>query len=712
MSAQSHYATCTLCEAMCGIEVRHDGDQILSIKGDKLNPFSQGYLCPKASSLKDLYEDPKRLRQPHQRVNGQWQPVSWETAIDKVVSGLLAVQRAHGDDAVGVYLGNPNAHNMGSLLYGPAFYRALNTRNRFSATSVDQLPHHVVSRLLFGHQLQIPIPDIDHTQCMVILGGNPLASNGSIMSVANVRQRLKAIQQRGGQVIVIDPKRTETAQMASDHLFIRPGADVLLLLSMLCDVFERDLVNPEHLSDYLPEWQSIGDFVAAYPPERTAIHTGVSPDSLRALVDCFCHAPSAVLYGRMGASVQAFGTLNQYLIMLFNMLTGNLDRRGGMMFTQPAADHLSQGGHGAMARHHSRVRQLPSFAGEFPVACLAEEILTPGEGQIRAMVIAAGNPVISTPNADQLSKALSQLDFLVAIDFYLNESNANADIILPPVSPLERDHYDLVFHKLAVRNFATFSPALFSTSEAHKSDWQIYLMLAEKLLVEKYGNADPLKPLQQTTPSGIIDNLLRHGRYANSHELSIDTLKANPHGIDLGPLQPDLPNALFTESNTIELHLQHFFADLKRVEEVFFDTPYEPPHHLWLIGRRHLKSNNSWLHHVDRLVKGNNRCDVQMHPHDAANLGIEQDETVILRSERGEIRLPVDITEDIMPGVVSVPHGWGHDVPETWGGEAFAVSGVNVNRLTDDRAIDALSGNAVLNGVPVTAHKVRAPASS
>ena len=728
---QLHYSTCTLCEAMCGIEVATKGRQILSIKGDKDNPFSQGYSCPKASALKDLYDDPDRLKRPMKKVRLEggesgWEEITWDEAFDLVANNLHSIQQAHGNNAVGVYLGNPNAHNMGSILFGPYFYRALKSHNRYSATSVDQLPHHIVSRRLFGHISQIPIPDIDHTQHFMIIGGNPLASNGSIMTVPNVKKRLKAIQKRDGKVVVIDPKRSETADISCEHHFIRPGSDVLLLLAMLHVLFEKQLHKMDAILPYAEDIKEVENYVKDYSPQKVSEATGISASHITQLVTDFCDADSAVCYGRMGASVQAFGTLTQYLIMLFNMLTGNLDKRGGMMFTQPAADVLPVSGKGSMGGFTSRVRGLPAFAGEYPVACLAEEILTPGEGQIKAMVIGAGNPVVTTPNAEQLDKAFSELDFMVAVDFYVTETSRHADVILPPVTALERDHYDIVFHNFAVRNFATYSEAVVEIDEDQLTDWQIYLSLAERLDALNGKNTAHYAALWDKQPKGVVDDLLKAGlyggkprsadeeafAYSNSaadespvRGLSLETLKAHPHGIDLGPLQPSLPEALFHEDKKIHLDFDYFMSDLDRVNKHFFDVQNQEKS-MVLIGRRHLKTNNSWLHNSPRMVKGNNRCTLQLHPDDGAKCGITDGDEVSVKSRVGRLTIEAEITDAIMPGVVSIPHGWGHNKKGIKLSVASQHPGVNTNILTDDLQVDELSGNAVLNGVPVELEKV------
>ncbi|KXI28993.1 molybdopterin-dependent oxidoreductase [Paraglaciecola hydrolytica] len=704
---RKHFSTCTLCEAMCGIEVTTVERQIISIVGDKQNPFSEGHVCPKAMALKDLYEDPERLKQPIEKTATGWQTISWDEAFDKVAQQLFAIQQQYGKDAVGMYLGNPNAHNMGSILFGPYFYRALKSHNRYSATSVDQLPHHIVSRQLFGHQSQIPIPDIDHTDYFMIIGGNPLASNGSIMTVPHIKRRLKAIQGRGGKVVVIDPKKSETADISSEHHFIKPGSDALLLLAMLNTLFLKDWQKPGILLQHAPDLLAVESYVQDYPAVRVAPLIGMTEQQIEGLVKGFCAASSAVCYGRMGASVQAFGTLTQYLIMLFNMLSGNLDKLGGMMFTQPAADLLPHSGRGSIGQYHSRVRKLPAFAGEYPVSALAEEMTTPGEGQIKAMVIGAGNPVLTTPNGQQLDEAFASLDFVVAVDFYITETTRHANIILPPVTALERDHYDVIFHNFAVRNSTKYSPAIFEPEEDSLTDWQIYLSLAERLDRLNGSETKHYADLWAKEPKGVVDDLLKSSNYQHEEQgLSLQLLLDHPHGIDLGALRPDLPAAIYHVNKQIDLAFDYFMADLPRLEQHFFSGKVQDPNALLLIGRRHLKTNNSWLHNSARMVKGTNnglsRCTAQINPTDARRYEIEDGQMVVVTSRVGQVTLPAEITDKIIAGVISIPHGWGHNKAGSKWSVAEQHAGVSVNDLTDEMVLDELSGNAVLNGVPVT----------
>lgn len=710
-----HYRTCNLCEAMCGIQITVEDDKITSIKGDAEDSFSRGHICPKAIALKDLYEDPDRIRTPMERVNGQWRELTWKEAFDKVASRIQALQAEHGNDSLGVYLGNPNVHNTGSLLMSGGVLRALKTKNKFSATSVDQLPHHIVSWKLFGHQLRIPVPDIDHTDHFLMFGANPLASNGSIMSVADVKQRLKDVRKRG-KLVVVDPRRTATAEQADAHHFIRPGSDVLVLLAMLNVLFAEGLVSTGNLAKHLDFGpMSLAQKFNDFSPERVAPLTGMSAELIRSLVRDFCAAKAPVLYGRLGVSVQEFGTLSQYLIMLFNILTGRLDSVGGLMFTKPAVDVLAQSGRGNMGRFHSRVRGLPEFNGELPVATLAEEISTTGEGQIKGMLLMAGNPVLSTPNGEQLDRAFKELDLLVAIDFYINESSRHADFILPPVSPLEREHYDVIFNVLAVRNNARYAKALFPRKADARHDWEILLSLRDRLqpatsAKDKLGRL----LLRRAGPSGLLALLLRQGPYGGGLNLlkglSLSKLKKSPHGIDLGALKPALPAALYHKDKKIHLESDFFLKDLARVEAKFFNIDKAPDKFL-LIGRRDVRSNNSWLHNSQRLVKGKSRCTALINPLDAQALAIAEGDMVRVSSRVGSVELAAQISDEMMAGVISIPHGWGHNLSGTQWQTAEAHAGVSVNALTDEMQIDALSGNAVLNGVPVSLEPIKAAAA-
>ena len=694
---QIHFRTCTLCEAMCGVEIKHDGEKVLSIKGDKNDPFSQGYICPKATALQDLYEDPDRLRGPVERTADGWKSISWIEALDKVAAGIQSVQQKYGQNAFGVYLGNPNVHNMGGMLTIKQLLTSLKTRSRFSATSIDQLPHHIVSMHLFGHMLRIPVPDVNRTQYMLIIGGNPLASNGSIMTAPNMRQKLKDIRARDGKVVVIDPRRTETADIASEHHFIRPATDVLLLLAMLNEIYAQGYAKVDsRVADLAPEIDRIESFAEGFTPESVADITGITATEIKRIVKEFCEAESSVCYGRMGISVQEFGLLSQYLSMVINIVTGRLDEVGGLMFPNPAVDVVNSSGPGYLGKRHSRVSNLPDFNGEYPVVAMADEMLVEGEGQLKGFMTVAGNPVLSTPNGEKLDEALSGLEFMVSLDYFVTETSRHANIILPPVSPLERDHYDITFNGFAVHNVAKYSPALFSKTENEKHDWEIYLELADRL------DKDAPEAMQKERaatkafgPKFLLEQGLKYGPYK---DVTLDTLIDNPHGIDLGPLHRMLPDAIKHADKQINLNVDFYQADLARVKEMM--QQYDDQEIL-LIGRRHVRSNNSWLHNSYRLVKGKSRCTLMLHPQTAVQHGITDGQDVRVTSRVGSVVIAAEVTDELMPGVVSIPHGFGHGRKGVKQKIAQAHAGVSVNDLTDDTLIDQLSGNAAVNGVPV-----------
>ena len=698
---QTHFRTCNLCEAMCGIEIKHDGVKVLSMKGDKDDPFSKGYICPKATALQDLHEDSDRLRHPVERTANGWKEIGWAEALDKVAAGIQSVQKKHGQNAFGIYLGNPNVHNLGGMLTIKHLLTSIKTRSRFSATSIDQLPHHIVSMHLFGHMLRIPVPDVNRTQYMLIIGGNPLASNGSIMTAPNMRQKLKDIKARDGKVVVIDPRRTETADIASEHHFIRPATDVLLLLAMLNEIYLQGYADKPHAKNsraaaLVPEIARIADFAKDYSAESVAEITGIAAKEIKRLVKEFCEAESSVCYGRMGVSVQEFGLLSQYLIMLINIVTGRLDEVGGLMFPNPAVDVVNNSGPGYLGKRHSRVSNLPDFNGDYPVVAMADEMLVEGAGQLKGFMTVAGNPVLSTPNGEKLDTAFANLDFMVAIDYFVTETSRHAHIILPPVSPLERDHYDVTFNNFAVHNVAKYSKALFAKQRSAKHDWQIYLELAKRL-DKKAVLATKVERLiiKVLGPKFVLNQGLKRGPYKG---LNLKQLKKNPHGIDLGSLKTMLPQALKHKDKQIHLNVDFYRADLERVQEMMQD--YDDKQIL-LIGRRHVRSNNSWLHNSYRLVKGKPRCTLMLHPETAKEYGIEDGQNVKVTSRVGSVTIVAEVTDELMPNVVSIPHGWGHGRKGVKQKIAQAHAGVSVNDLTDDTLIDQLSGNAAVNGVPV-----------
>jgi anaerobic selenocysteine-containing dehydrogenase len=707
----THHHNCTLCEATCGITVTTDGDRVVDIRGDENDPISQGYICPKATALADLHHDPDRLKRPLVKRDGEFVEVGWTEAFDLVGERLRAVRGKHGKDALGVYYGNPTAHNPGLVLFGIPLFRSLGTRHVYSATSVDQLPQMLAAYLMLGHQALLPVPDIDRTDLFVCLGANPLVSNGSVMTAPNMRGRLKALRERGGRAVIVDPRRSETAA-AAEHVFIRPGTDALMLLSLVNVLFAENLVRPGRLADRMIGMNALRCAASDYPPERTTGITGVPPKTVRELARALANTERAVLYGRIGVCTQEFGGLATWLVLAVNAITGHLDEPGGYMFSTPAVDPVPLAktiGHaGSFAAYRSRVRGLPEFGGELPVVTMSEEIETPGEGQLRALITAAGNPVLSTPNGRRLDAALDKLEFMVSIDPYLNETTRHADVILPPTGPLERSHYEAVLTLVAVRNWAKYSPAVFERGDDQRHDWEICIELGNRLL----GPDTPLvrvpgrlgaAALRKLGPEGLLEAGLRSGPYGLFRGgMSLGKLRKHPHGIDLGPLESRLPGRLYTKGKKINLAPGEYLDDLDRLHGRMESWA---PGELVLIGRRQLRSNNSWMHNSPRLVKGKPRCTLLVNPVDAQRNGLVDGEPAVLSSAAGEVEVPVEVSDEMMPGVVSLPHGWGHGRPGVRLGVASKHAGASINDVTDEHFVDELTGTAALSGQRV---KVRA----
>lgn len=739
-----HYRTCNLCEAMCGLEIEHAGDEIIAIRGDQHDAFSRGHICPKAVALQDLHEDPDRLRMPVRRTADGWVEISWDEALTETATRLAGVQREYGRNAVAIYAGNPTVHNHGAMFTLLPFLQALGTRNRYSATSVDQLPQMLACFKLFGHQLLFPVPDIDRTDYFLVIGANPMASNGSLMTAPDMRGRLKDLRRRGGRLVVIDPRKTETADVADEHVFVRPGTDAVLLLGMLNVLFENDKIDLGHLAAIVDNVDAIAALAKEWPAERASSICGIAAKDIQRIALEFAAAPSASAYCRVGTSTAQHSSVAAWLVYVLNIVTGNLDREGGLMFPLPAADMVAftaQGGHkGGFDRYRSRVRNLPEFGGEFPVTTLADEMLTPGEGQVRAMVTHAGNPVLSSPGGARLEGALEQLDFMVSIDLYINETTRHANIILPPTGHLEHAQFDPVFHGVAVRNSIKFSPALFEPSQGARHDWDIMIELIRRLSEEKgvpawrarltekvmrgFGDRGMTDVLLRFGPYGQVSGLMRTAlkklswvpgltrrvenlvapssvKQHGNHNLSLKKVLRAPHGIDLGPLQPALPDRLFTQGQRINLMPDVYLEPIKKIAQ---STALGADEFL-LIGRRHLRSNNSWMHNSYRLVKGKNRCDVMLHPDDASRLNVENGDMLSVSGEGGEIQLPASISDKMMAGVVSIPHGWGHDRKGVKLSVARRYAGQSINDVIGAATVEILTGMAVLNGVPVKIRK-------
>ncbi|MEU1056366.1 molybdopterin oxidoreductase family protein [Streptomyces sp. NPDC005876] len=730
---------CPLCEATCGLTLTVDGSRVTAARGDADDVFSRGFVCPKGASFGALDADPDRLRTPLVRRDGELRPASWEEAFDAVAAGVRPVAERYGPHAVGVVLGNPNVHTVAGALYPSLLIGGLGTHSVFTASTLDQMPKHVSSGLLFGDANAIPVPDLDRTDHLLLLGANPLESNGSLCTAPDFPGKLKALRARGGTLTVVDPRRTRTARLADRHVPIRPGTDALLLAAIAQVLFQEELTDLGALAPHLHGVAELRAALQDFTPEAVAGACDVTPDETRALARELAAAPTAAVYGRIGTCTVPYGTLASWLVDVLNILTGNLDRPGGALFPQAATDRTPRPagpGHGfALGRWHSRVSRHPEAKGELPLSALAEEIDTPTpDGEpIRALVAVAANPVLSAPDGDRLDKALGSLDFMVSVDPYLNETARHAHVVLPPPPPAQSPHHDFALNTLAVRNQVRYTRPAVPLEPGRMAETEILarLVLAatgghgtdpgavDALVVDRTlakAVTEPHSPVHGRDPRALaslltgadgperrLDLMLRLGPYgdgfgARPDGLTLDRLLAHPHGIDLGPLRPRLPQPLKTRTGKVELLPAPLAADLPRLKRALTDRPAG----LVLVGRRHLRSNNSWLHNVPALTGGSNRCTLHLHPEDAARLGVRDGAPVRVKGAGGAVTVPAEITDGVRPGVVSLPHGWGHDRPGTRLTHAATAPGANVNQLLDGAALDPLSGNAVLNGVPVT----------
>jgi anaerobic selenocysteine-containing dehydrogenase len=713
--AHTIFHTCSLCEATCGLRFEVEDNRIVSVRPDEDDVFSRGYVCPKGIAIADVHHDPDRLRRPVRRnAAGSFEEISWDEAFDLVARRLGEIRARHGRDAIGFYWGNPTGNNHGALLMLSSFTKAIGTRNRFSAGSQDANPRIVTSYELYGSSITIPIPDVDRTDYFLCLGGNPMVSNGSVMTAPDMRRRLRAIRERGGTIVVVDPRRTETAKEADEHVPIRPGGDAAFLFAMIQVLIERGRVDRAFIENTTRGWADLERRLAAFTPARVAGFTGVPAATIERLALAFAGARAPVCYSRVGVCVGAHATAATFATDLLNIATGRLGREGGPMFTSPAFDIgrvARMTGLDGHSRWRSRVRDLPETLGDLPAAVLADEIETPGDGQIRAMVTLAGNPVLSVPNGKRIAAAFDHLDFMVSIDIYINETTRHADVILPPCWNLAEDHIDLLFNAVAVRNIARWSPPVVERGKDERADWEILLELTERLGGGALGEpwADRilhwLRPLGvRWTPTGFLGLLLRLGPYGDrflpwSNGLNLEKLKAAPHGIDLGPLQPGVEGHIYHRDKRIHVGSPRLVEAIAALDR---DLDAKAGQNgLVLIGRRELRSNNSWMHNLPSLVSGRERCVLYVHPDDATRYAVRDGEMAILESRvhRGEVR--VSVTDEMLPGVVSLPHGWGHADSAPWQKVAGSHAGVSINDWVDDAVVEPIIGQSILNGVPV-----------
>ncbi|MEH6826592.1 molybdopterin oxidoreductase family protein [Parasphingorhabdus sp.] len=690
-----HARTCHICEANCGVLVEVEGREILSIKGNPNHVLSRGHICPKATAIADLQDDPDRLHKPVKKVDGQWQEIGWQQAFSEIAARLLDLKGQGAKPAM--YMGNPSAHDYGISTQISTLRRAIGLKNIYSASTLDQIPHHVVQYHMYGHVSLAAVPDIDRSQYLLIIGGNPAASNGSIWTVPDFKKRVKGMQARDGRLVVVDPRRTETAKLADAHHFVKPGTDTALLIGILKSIFDAGLADTARLDAILDDsWDTIEPAIAGFDMDQLAAHCGIKVETMQDMAAQLAADQPAAIYGRMGVSVCEFGTLNQWLIQVINIAAGNLDRVGGTMVPEPALDTINLVGRGSVRTADTVRGEMPSVMSELPMVTFADEMLRDDDDKerIRSLFVVTGNPVLSSPDGAKLDRALERLDLMVSFDMYVTETSRHADYILPPCGPLEKDHYPFFFGPLAIRNYASYSPAIFALQEGEKTDWEIIAELAREILAQDGQDVPNIRE-----PRDVLDGMLQ----SSPAGLTLAEVEAAPNGIDLGPLRPCMAERLRTEDKKILCAHPDFLAELQRFAASLDD---EQPDSMRLIGRRHVRQNNSWLHNSKRLLKGPDRCTLMIHPDDASARGLADGDMASITSRVNSVDIPVEVTDDVMPGVVSIPHGFGHGRKGVGLSVAREKPGVSINDLTDTERFDPLSGNAVLNAVSVKVARV------
>ena len=707
--------------------------------------ISLGHICPKGVALMELRDDPDRVTTPMVRKNGELVPASWEEAFSVIKEKFAAIKAQYGSEALSLFIGNATIGTTPFMVGYQMLLQCMGTQNLYTAGSMDHLPKLLTCKEMYGWEYTNPVPDIDNSDYILMIGANPMVSNGSLWLATGFRKRLKAMQSRGGQLEVIDPRFTETAKVAYQHHFIRPGQDPYLLLGLLHVIFRDDLANPGVANPHLNGLEQIEQLAASVDLQQIADNCGIDVATIESIAHKLAKTERAGIYGRVGSTTQIHGTLTSWLTEVINIITGKLDIPGGMMFPKSAAFCVNAQGQPGIGLpnttppHRTRVRNMPAVCGELPVACLAEEITTPGKGQIKGLVTICGNPASSTPGAEQLDHALSELDFLLCFDIYINETTRHADVILPGAHTFEKSFYGAYSVNYAVRNVVRYSPALFDLNDGYLSDWDAFLQVCSLAAGGEVLNEEGLLAMENQMISAVLDQAaqdeysiahginvneaigkltsargidrvmeagFRSGPYGdgfgkNPDGITLEKIIAQPNGLDLGPLQPRLPEVLRTPSGKLELAPPAFMEEAK----VLFATQPETSE-FTLIGRRQPRGQNSWGHNVNILIKGKFRCTLQMHSEDANRLQLQEGDNVKLDTETGQIVAQLEISDDMMPGVISLPHGFGHDKEGMKLTRAMQQPGVNINNILSNQCLDALTGNVVTNGVPVNVTQI------
>jgi anaerobic selenocysteine-containing dehydrogenase len=740
---------CRICEPLCGMVATVEDGELVQLRPDKDHPLSKGFACPKGIAFAEVHNDPDRVLHPlRKNASGEFEQVGWEEALDDIAKRLGAVRAEHGGNSIGGYFGNPSAFNMAHTLWFPAFMKAIGSRNIYSAGSQDVNNRFVASELLYGSPITAPIPDLARTDLLVIIGANPLVSHGSVMSAPRIKEELHGITDRGGRVVVVDPRRSETAR-EFEWLPVNPDGDAWLLLSLLHVLFEDGLADQGALAEQARGADDLRRLAAPFAPEETEAHHGIPAADVRKLAEDLANTKRAAVYGRTGTCLGRSGTLTTFLLDAVNVVAGNLDRVGGAMFGtlgapgERRATKAALGGILKTGAARSRIGGFPSVLATMPGALMAKEMTTPGEGQIRALILSAGNPVLSVPNGDELEAALDGLDFFVAMDLYVNETNAHADYVLPATTMYERDDFPIAFQTLFTTPFRQATRAVVPPRGEAREEWTVLEEVMRRMpegprRVRAFQVGRRLfGPLAKAamSPMRVADNIVRMGKGGDRFGLKRGGLNLkklldeHPSGVIVDDhLQPGaLGTIAWHDDRKVHLDAPGIAEEIERLNE----RPADPDFPLSLIGMRELRSENSWMHNSPLLQRGGRVQTARIHPADAEAIGVADGARVAVISPNGRIELPALLTDEVKQGVVAIPHGWGHKGSGSWrtanssgagksdgNGNGKPVpgteGGVNINLLmsTEVEDVEPLAGMAHLNGVPIRLEAVAADGSA
>jgi len=717
------YGICPICGSACGLVVEIEDGRITKVTGDREDPHSRGFVCPKGRSLKHQHTDPDRVVEPIRRDGDSWSPVGWDEAIGDIADRIVKVQKKYGRDSLAMYVGDGATHSYKALMATAAFVGATGTKNLYTANSMDTLPRMLASKLFYGNSGVLPIPDVERTGYLLVIGSNPVVSNGSVMTAPGFARYIRDIQKRGGKVVVVDPRRNETAEKSGEHYFIRPETDVFFLLALMNVIFEEKLDRPGALKSRIRGYAALKRRARDFTPERASRLTGIPAGNIRRIAREFSGADTAVCYGRMGTCAQVFGTTASMLVDVLNVITGNFDRPGGAMFTTPAIDMSSVmkaiGMTGAHGKNHTRVSGLPDFNGEMPCAALAEEI--EASNGIRALVVVGGNPAVSIPNTARLVSAFGKLEIMVSLDPHVNATSCHADYILAPAIGLEHEIYPVMAYATAVHNVAKWAPRVIDPPPGVKYDSEILGELICRVAgghtpfprivsggLSSIGSAiegrELLKLLIALGPHGRLSRIARR----EGEALTLEDLEKKPHGIWLGQLEPGIDRQLGRRGK-INLMPKVLRGEFDRINE-FGETIERQgdaagEDTMILISRRQLRFFNTSLHNINNLATGPEQCVIEINPADAKGRKIKTGDTVKVETDNGTAEIEAEVSDRVMPGVVSIPFGWNGPQPAAQQEVLNRHPGTNVNTITDQSRIDPVSAMTAFNGTRVRVMK-------